>query len=264
MNESPQWEGGYRTGPVLYRGREVPTRTTDQVFLTESTGDSWRHSDPWRVMRIQSEFVAAFDALARVGPAISVFGSARTQPDHPVYDLARQVGQGLAQAGYAVITGGGPGVMEAANRGAKQGGGLSVGLGIEIPAEQGMNPYVDLGVDFRYFFARKVMFVKYANGFVVFPGGMGTLDELFEALTLAQTAKISGFPVVLMGTAYWAGLVDWLRQTVAASGNIAEQDLAVFSVVDTAEEAIDGIVQHAHLERKGGMSAKTAGQGGVW
>ena len=264
MDATPPWESGYRTGPVLYRGREVPTQTTDQAFLTESSDDSWRHSDPWRVMRIQSEFIAAFDALARLGPAISVFGSARTPPDHPVYQKACDLGQALAEAGYAVITGGGPGVMEAANRGAKQGGGLSVGLGIEIPAEQGMNRYVDLGVDFRYFFARKVMFVKYANGFVVFPGGMGTLDEMFEALTLAQTAKISGFPVVLMGTDYWAGLVDWLRRTVAAQGNIDLQDLNVFSLADTVEQAMTVIGACTHRQRKGGMTAKPTSSGSIW
>jgi len=258
MDSTPQWAEGYRTGSVFYRGREVPEQTTDQAFLSVPSDPSWRHSDPWRIMRIQSEFISAFDALAGVGPAISIFGSARTTPSQPAYGQACQLGEILAQAGYAVITGGGPGIMEAANRGAKQGGGLSIGLGIEIPAEQGMNPYVDLGVDFRYFFARKVMFVKYATGFVVFPGGMGTLDELFEALTLAQTAKISGFPVVLMGLEYWAGLVDWLRDTVAARGNISEQDLTSFSVVDTPEQALEAILASAHIERKGGMRSHPA------
>ncbi|MCL2803596.1 MAG: TIGR00730 family Rossman fold protein [Micrococcales bacterium] len=256
MNLPPEPPGGYRTGPVFYRGREVPTQTADQAFLTESTDDSWRHSDPWRVMRIQSEFITAFDALAHLGSAISVFGSARTRPDQRGYTSARHLGQLLASAGYAVITGGGPGIMEAANRGAQESGGLSVGLGIELPAELGMNPYVNLGVDFRYFFARKVMFVKYANGFVVYPGGMGTLDELFESLTLVQTAKISGFPIVLMGQDYWAGLIDWLRATVARQGNIDEADLDYFTVVETPEEALEAIEANAHLPRTGGMSSK--------
>ncbi len=166
-------------------------------------------------MRIQSEFVTGFGALAEVGPAVSVFGSARTRPDHPTYELGIRVGAALVEAGYAVITGGGPGAMEAANRGALEAGGTSVGLGIELPFEAGLNEFVDLGVNFRYFFARKTMFVKYAQGFVVLPGGFGTLDELFEAVTLVQTQKVTSFPIVLMGTAYWGGLLDWLRTTAA-------------------------------------------------
>ena len=174
------------------------------------------HTDPWRVLRIQSEFVEGFGALAELGRAVSVFGSARTPRDSPEYALAMDVGRRLAEAGYAVITGGGPGSMEAANNGACEAGGVSVGLGIELPFEQGMNEWVDIGVDFRYFFARKTMFVKYAQGFVVLPGGFGTFDELFEALVLVQTRKVTSFPVVLLGTAYWAGLVDWLRPGRAA------------------------------------------------
>src|SRR5207248_1264774 len=168
--------------------------------------------DPWRVLRIMGEYVHGFDALAEVGAAVAVFGSARTPQNDPMYEAARDVGRRLAQAGFAVITGGGPGIMEAANRGAREAGGLSVGCNIELPKEQGLNRYVDLSVNFRYFFCRKTMFVKYAEGFVLFPGGFGTLDELFEALTLIQTGKVQRFPVILFNSAYWGGLVAWLRE----------------------------------------------------
>jgi uncharacterized protein (TIGR00730 family) len=246
----------YRTGPLIYRGSQVPRQTTDQDFLTEpseSADSAWRHSDPWRVMRIQAELVSAFDALDGVGPAISVFGSARIKPDNPSYQAARQLGGLLAEAGYGVITGGGPGIMAAANRGAHEAGGLSIGLAIELPAEQGLNPWVDLGVDFRYFFARKVMFVKYACGFVAFPGGLGTLDELFESLTLVQTNKIEGFPIVLMGTQYWRGLTSWLKDTVVGQGAMSAEDLSLFSVVDTPDQAMAVIRQAAGKPRRGGM-----------
>ena len=181
------------------------------------------HTDPWRVMRIQSEFVEGFGALAELGPAVSVFGSARTKPGTPFYEMGTQVGRRLVEEGYAVITGGGPGAMEAANKGARDAGGASVGLGIELPFEQGLNEYVNLGVNFRYFFARKTMFVKYAQGFIVLPGGFGTLDELFEAVTLVQTQKVTSFPIVLMGTEYWGGLFDWLRGTVLEAGTVSRQ-----------------------------------------
>jgi hypothetical protein len=194
-------------------------------------------------MRIQSEFVEGFGSLANLGPAISVFGSARTPRDDPLYQTAVELGTALARAGYGVITGGGPGIMEGANKGAVEGGGVSVGLGIELPFEQGINEYVDLGINFRYFFARKTMFVKYAQGFVVFPGGFGTLDELFEALTLVQTGKVTQFPIVLMGTSYWAGLVDWLRGTVAAEKKIAVADLDLWCVTDDPSEAVEVIVR---------------------
>jgi uncharacterized protein (TIGR00730 family) len=197
-------------------------------------------------MRIQSEFVEGFGALAELGPAVSVFGSARLRADHPAYELAVQVGRGLAEAGYAVITGGGPGLMEAANKGALEAGGTSVGLGIELPFETGLNDYVDLGVNFRYFFARKTMFVKYARGFIVLPGGMGTLDELFEALTLVQTGKITSFPVVLIGTAYWAGLIDWLRATLIEHGTIAPEDVDRILVTDDVEQAVQFVVARDH------------------
>jgi hypothetical protein len=232
----------YRKGPVLLRGAQVPRETTDQRLL-ESEGEAdWVHQDPWRVLRIQSEFVEGFGALAEVGPAVSVFGSARTGRDHPDYARAERVGRGLVEAGYAVITGGGPGIMEAANKGACDAGGLSIGLGIELPFEQGMNRYVDLGVNFRYFFARKTMFVKYAQGFVVLPGGFGTLDELFEALTLVQTRKVTRFPIVLVGREYWSGLLGWLRGTLAEHGTINAADLDLLHVVDDPAEAVRIVV----------------------
>ena len=233
---------GYRKGPVLLRGDQIPAQTTDQRLLAKGGGADWVHGDPWRVMRIQSEFVEGFGALAELGPAMSVFGSARTQPGHPDYELAVDVARGLVEAGYAVITGGGPGIMEAGNKGAKEAGGISVGLGIELPFEQGMNPFVDLGVNFRYFFARKTMFVKYASGFVVLPGGFGTLDELFEALTLVQTHKVTGFSIVLVDSSYWGPMIEWLRGPVLERGMIREADIDLLKVVDTAEEAVRTVV----------------------
>jgi uncharacterized protein (TIGR00730 family) len=197
------------------------------------------HGDPWRVLRIQSEFVEGFGALAELGPAISVFGSARTPEGSPEYETGLRIGRALVEAGYAVITGGGPGAMEAANRGASEADGVSVGLGIELPFEQGLNEYVNIGVNFRYFFVRKTMFVKYAQGFVVLPGGFGTLDELFEALTLVQTGKVTRFPIVLFGTDYWQGLVDWLRHTIIAQGKASPHDQHLFQVTDDVNEAID-------------------------
>ena len=228
----------YQRGPVTLRGAQVPATTTDQRLLDDRGSTDWVHTDPWRVLRIQSEFVEGFGALAELGPAISVFGSARTKPDHPDYELAERLGAALVGAGYAVITGGGPGSMEAANKGANEAGGLSVGLGIELPFEQGMNEWVDLGVNFRYFFARKTMFVKYAQGFVVLPGGFGTFDELFEALTLVQTRKVTSFPIVLMGTEYWSGLLAWLRDTVVERGAIASADLDLLPLTDDVDEAV--------------------------
>jgi uncharacterized protein (TIGR00730 family) len=228
----------YHTGPVTLRGKKVPATTTDQRLLDDHGRADWLHTDPWRVLRIQSEFVEGFGALAEVGPAVSVFGSARTRPNTPVYELSVQIGRALVEAGYAVITGGGPGAMEAANRGALEAGGTSVGLGIELPFEQGLNRYVDLGVNFRYFFARKTMFVKYARGFIVLPGGFGTLDELFEALTLVQTKKVTSFPLVLVGSDYWGGLLTWLRQTAAEAGTISPADIDLLHVTDDVDEAV--------------------------
>jgi uncharacterized protein (TIGR00730 family) len=232
-----------RRGPVLLRDAQIPEISTDRALLEAEPDRVWKSSDPWRVMRIQAEFVAGFDALAGIGPAISVFGSARLAPEDPVYATARAIGRGLARAGYAVITGGGPGAMEAANRGAHEAGGLSVGLGIELPFEQGINRWVDLGVDFRYFFARKVMFVKYATGFVVLPGGFGTLDELFEAVTLVQTRKVTTFPIVLVGRGFWGPLVAWLRDSLLGAGMIGKADADLVAVVDTADAAVAAVVQ---------------------
>jgi len=196
------------------------------------------HTDPWRVLRIQSEFVEGFGTLAELGPAISVFGSARTRREDPMYASAELLGRRLVDAGFAVITGGGPGAMEAANKGASEAGGTSVGLGIELPFEVALNEWVDVGINFRYFFARKTMFVKYAQGFVVMPGGMGTLDELFEAITLVQTQKVTSFPIICLGSAYWAGLVAWLRDTVLAAGNISPLDLDLLQITDDVDEAV--------------------------
>jgi uncharacterized protein (TIGR00730 family) len=201
------------------------------------------HTDPWRVLRIQSEFVEGFGLLAELGPAVSVFGSARTPADHPDYRQAQQLGAALAQAGYAVITGGGPGTMEAANRGASEAGGTSVGLGIELPFEQRLNDWVDIGLNFRYFFARKTMFVKYAQAFVIMPGGFGTLDELFEALTLVQTRKVTRFPVILFDERYWSGLVEWIRATVLPEAKISAADLELIRVTSEVEEAVSIIVE---------------------
>lgn len=234
---------------MLLRGTQIPDQTTDERLLSQSDQTDWLHSDPWRVLRIQSEFVEGFGALAELGPAISVFGSARTAPTDTAYQTAQEIGAGLAHSGYAVITGGGPGMMEAANRGAHNAGGVSVGLGIELPHEQGLNDYVDLGINFRYFFARKTMFVKYSDGFVVMPGGMGTLDELFESLTLVQTRKVSSFPIVLVDSGYWSGLLEWMRSTVVERGMISPEDPDLIQVVDTAQEAVDFVVGAARRLR---------------
>lgn len=212
--------------------------TEDERFLERPKRPEFLDSDPWRALRILSEFVEGFDALAALGPAVSVFGSARTSPGSPHYELARDVARRLAQAGYAVITGGGPGIMEAANRGCQEGGGISVGCNIELPHEQALNPYVDLGVEFRYFFARKTMFVKYSDAFVILPGGFGTLDELFEALTLIETGKIRHFPVILVGSAYWGGMVNWLRETLLPAAAISDADYALLQVTDDPDEVV--------------------------
>jgi len=230
-------------GPVIQRRDQVDGSTTDQRLLDSRGPTDWVHTDPWRVLRIQAEFVEGFGALAELGPAIAVFGSARTPPEHPTYALAQQLGGELARAGFAVITGGGPGAMEAANRGASEAGGLSVGLGIELPWESGLNGWADIGVNFRYFFARKTMFVKYSQGFAVLPGGFGTLDELFEALTLVQTQKVTRFPIVLIGTEYWAGLLTWLRDVALADGKIGQADLEMLQLTDDVDEAVRVMVE---------------------
>ncbi|MGI9064181.1 MAG: TIGR00730 family Rossman fold protein [Pseudonocardiaceae bacterium] len=229
--------GERRRGPVvLRRGRRDEATTTDQRLLDSRGPSDWVHTDPWRVLRIQSEFVEGFGVLAELPRAVTVFGSARTSREHPEYAAGRTLGAALAGAGFAVVTGGGPGTMEAVNRGASEAGGLSVGLGIELPFEQGLNPWVDLGINFRYFFTRKTMFVKYSQAFVCLPGGFGTLDELFEALTLVQTKKVTKFPVVLFGKAYWGGLYDWLLDTVMAGGKLGERDLALLHLTDDVDE----------------------------
>ncbi|MEU6891737.1 TIGR00730 family Rossman fold protein [Streptomyces sp. NPDC046557] len=226
-------------GPVLRRRSQVQAgSTTDQRLLDSAGPSEWVHTDPWRVLRIQSEFIEGFGTLAELPPAISVFGSARTPEGSPEYEAGVRIGHALVDAGFAVITGGGPGAMEAANKGAREANGISVGLGIELPFEQGLNQHVDLGLNFRYFFVRKTMFVKYSQGFVVLPGGLGTLDEMFEALTLVQTRKITRFPIVLFGTEYWGGLIDWLKNTVVAQGKASEYDLCLFHVTDDVEEAV--------------------------
>jgi uncharacterized protein (TIGR00730 family) len=212
--------------------------TEDERLLERRPSPAFLDTDPWRALRILSEFVEGFDAMARVGPAVTIFGSARTTAGSPLYEQSRTIARRLAEAGYAVITGGGPGTMEAANRGCREGGALSVGCNIELPHEQGMNPYVDLGIEFRYFFARKVMFVKYADAFVILPGGFGTLDELFESLTLIQTHKVRNFPVVLVGTSYWGGLVDWIRDTLLANGAIEATDLSLLQLTDDPDEVV--------------------------
>ncbi len=237
-------------GPVTLRRSQVTATTTDQRLLDTRGPSDWVHTDPWRVLRIQAEFVEGFGALAGLGPAVSMFGSARTPTDSPEYADAERLAAAFARSGYAVITGGGPGIMEAANRGACEAGGISVGLGIELPFEQGMNQWVDIGVDFRYFFARKTMFVKYAQAFVVFPGGFGTFDELFEALTLVQTGKVTSFPVVLIGSAYWGGLVEWLRGTVLEGGKVSQRDLDLLHVTDDIDEVV-AIIDDAMRGRHG-------------
>jgi len=224
-------------------------KTEDEALLERATPPEFLDTDPWRALRILSEFVEGFDAMAEVGPAVSVFGSARTKRDDPYYAMARELGRKLADAGYSVITGGGPGIMEAANRGCQEGGQLSIGCNIELPMEQGLNRYVDLGIEFRYFFARKVMFVKYADGFVIFPGGYGTLDELFEALTLIETRKVQDFPVILMGSDYWNGMLDWIRSTLLAHAAISDEDVALLRLTDDTDEAVRIIQAYARTHR---------------
>lgn len=237
-SETPGPRPVKRKGPMFLRDKQVDLSTTDQRLLDSRGSSDWVHTDPWRVLRIQAEFVEGFGALAELGPAIAVFGSARTPRDDVHYAQGVELGAALAREGFAVITGGGPGAMEAANRGAAEAGGVSVGLGIELPFEEGMNDYVNMGVNFRYFFARKTMFVKYSQGFIVLPGGMGTFDELFEAITLVQTQKVTSFPVVLVGVDYWSGLIDWLRGTVLASNRISAADVDMLQLTDDVEEAV--------------------------
>ena len=220
-------------------GHKQPGTTQDEQLLESPRADEFTHTDPWRVFRIMGEFVEGFDELATLSRGIAIFGSARTRPDDPDYQAAQETGALLAAQGFAVITGGGPGIMEAANRGAFEAGGLSIGCNIELPFEQRPNAYQTLSLTFKYFFVRKMMFVKYSLAFVIFPGGFGTLDELFEALTLIQTRKIRNFPIVLVGTRYWSGMLAWLREEVLRGGKIAEHDMNLFHVTDSPAEVVE-------------------------
>jgi uncharacterized protein (TIGR00730 family) len=244
---SPATGGQRRKGATLriddaIRG-DYPPVTEDEKLLQNVVGygPAFTHNDTWRVMRILGEFIEGFDTLADVDRAVSLFGSARTGPDDPMYGAARETARLLAKEGFGIITGGGPGIMEAANRGARDVGGRSIGCNIELPFEQKANPYIDTLVNFRYFFVRKTMFIKYSMAFVIFPGGFGTLDEMFEALTLIQTGKIYQFPVVLFGRAYWQGLVDWMRSTVIAGRKISKTDLDLMILTDDPAEAAAAI-----------------------
>ena len=241
MTQPPQ------ENPTLNRAARSGATTEDERLLESPTisptaAPEFTRSDPWRVFRIMGEFVEGFDALANTGTAVTIFGSARVPPDHPQYLQAETTARLLGEAGFAVITGGGPGIMEAANKGAKEIGALSVGCNIELPFEQGINPYVDVAINFRYFFVRKTMFVKYAEAFVIFPGGFGTMDELFEALTLIQTGKVRNFPVILFGSVYWQGLLEWIRGTMLAEGKVSPEDMELLVVTDSPEEAVQVIV----------------------
>src|ERR1700730_6804665 len=234
-----------RQGPATLRGNQIPATTTDQRLLDRRGPADWVHTDPWRVLRIQAEFVEGFGLLAELGPAVSIFGSARPARGSAEYETAERIASGLARAGYAVITGGGPGIMEAANKGASEAGGVSVGLGIELPREMGLNEYVDVGLEFRYFFVRKTCFIKYSQAFVVLPGGFGTMDELFEALTLVATGKITQFPIVLVGQEYWSGLLSWLKETMLARANVGPAEFSLIRVVDDPEKVV-AIIRDAH------------------
>ena len=229
-------------------GPRMPATLDEEIIAAEERDVVSTLSDAARIQRITRELRMGFDALAHVGPAASFFGSARTPPDDPEYALARETARIVGEAGLAIITGGGPGAMEAANRGARDAGALSIGLNIELPFEQGLNPYCDIGLEFHYFFTRKIMFVRYASGFVVFPGGFGTLDETFEALTLIQTGKIQHFPLVLVGSGYWEGLEDWLRERMLADGKISPEDMDLFVVTDDPQEVLQ-IVREAQHRR---------------
>lgn len=230
--------------------------TEDERLLTQLPRErrAFVKTDSWRVLRIMGEFVEGFDTLSDVYSAVTVFGSARTKPGDPYYEKAVETARMLAEEGFPIITGGGPGIMEAANRGCQEGNGLSIGCNIELPFEQGINPYVERAINFRYFFVRKTMFVKYATAFIVFPGGYGTMDELFEALTLIQTGKVKYFPVILFGREYWQGLADWLRDRVAGEGKIATTDLELFTVTDSPREAV-AVVRKARERRSREMPA---------
>jgi uncharacterized protein (TIGR00730 family) len=250
--------------PVPEFQKQPGQETEDERLLSrQRPREPETTTDSWRVFRIMGEFVEGFDTLARVGPAVSIFGSARTRPDHPYYRAAEETARRLVQAGFAVITGGGPGIMEAANKGAVEAGGDSVGCNIELPFEQGMNEYVRIAVNFRYFFVRKTMFVKYAEGFIIFPGGFGTMDELFESLTLIQTGKVRNFPVVLFGSSYWAGLMEWVRGRMLEDGNIHDADLDLLVVTDSPAEAVSVIIDCYDASCTEAQLASEAARGGM-
>ena len=258
-----------RRGAVVVRDTTPGERGTEDQKLLRSREPEpgFQETDTWRILRIMGEFVEGFDALADVGPAVAIFGSARVGRRNRYYGAARRLSAALAKQGFAVITGGGPGIMEAANRGAKEAGGVSIGCNIELPFEQGLNEYVDLGMEFRYFFVRKVMFVKYAEGFVIFPGGFGTLDELFEALTLIQTGKVEHFPVVLYGKDYWDGMMAWIRDKPLYEEKISPEDLHLLTITSDIDEAVDAITRHhqsrtqEHKEAASRKATKEAVQG---
>jgi uncharacterized protein (TIGR00730 family) len=240
----------------LNRRTRLGRPTSDEQLLQrpsripEEPAFDFTHSDPWRVLRIMGEFVEGFDTLAHICPAVTFFGSARAHPDDPMYQAARESARQLAQAGFNIVTGGGPGIMEAANWGAVEGGGQSIGCNIELPHEQSINAYVQISINFRYFFVRKTMFVKYAEGFVIFPGGFGTMDELFEALTLIQTGKTEHFPLVLFGSSYWAGLLTWIKETMLAEGKISSGDLDLLQITDSPEEVCQIILSSYEARKK--------------
>jgi len=244
----------YGTEAVGRRLSKPHGRTKDEHLLTAPSAEEeapFMHTDPWRVLRIMGEFVAGFDDLAQLGPAVTIFGSARSREDDPMYQNAVTTARLLGQKGFAIITGGGPGIMKAGNQGAYEAGAVSVGLGIELPFEQGINEFVTLPLEFRYFFARKTMFLKYAQGYVIFPGGFGTMDELMESLTLIQTGKVQNFPVVLFGSAYWSGLLDWMNSTMLEQEKISPGDLELFHLTDDPEEVVE-IILSSFEKRNGG------------
>ncbi len=242
-NTPARTSGAVRVIDDSIRSFNGPLTEDEKLLQTSQKGDDFRQTDTWRVMRIMGEFIEGFDNLAEVTKGVTIFGSARTHPEDPQYQAAQEVARLLAIAGFAIITGAGPGIMEAANKGAKEGGGRSIGCNIELPFEQGANPYVDTLVNFRYFFVRKTMFIKYAHAFIIFPGGFGTLDEAFEALTLIQTGKIYQFPVVLFGRHYWAGLIRWLQSRVLSEGKISRGDLDLMLLTDDPQEAAQAVIQ---------------------
>jgi hypothetical protein len=240
-----------------------PGSTQDEQLLESPRPDEFTHTDTWRVFRIMGEFVEGFDDLATLTRGVSIFGSARTLPDDPVYQAAQETAALLVQAGFSVVTGGGPGIMEAGNRGAFHAGGISVGCNIELPFEQKPNPYQTLSLKFKYFFVRKMMFVKYSQAFVIFPGGFGTLDELFESLTLIQTHKIRDFPVVMYGSRYWGGLMEWIRAVALKEGMVSAKDLQLLHLTDSPAEVVqiisDSQSSLRRLENNGGDEYRSEG-----